>query len=131
MKWSFLQPSISASRAQSIDVVENACLYQRTDGSCTTPVTFTTAAQARQNLVQKTGQRRHGDKIAAGIARGNSGGAAIASQSHRCTSNGSTPPTVASAFVGLVTGHLRRVELLGQQVGSNTQTRSCQCCCYD
>ena len=43
------------------------------------------AAQAGQDLVHKTGRRRgrHGGKIAAGIALGIIGAAAIASHSHR------------------------------------------------
>ena len=41
------------------------------------------AAQAGQDLVHKTGRRRNGGKIAAGIALGIIGAAAIASQSHR------------------------------------------------
>ena len=41
------------------------------------------AAQAGQDLVHKTGRRRNGGKIAAGIALGILGAAAIASQSHR------------------------------------------------
>ncbi len=41
------------------------------------------AAQAGQDLVHKTGRRRNGGKIAAGIALGILGAAAIANQSHR------------------------------------------------
>jgi hypothetical protein len=40
------------------------------------------AAQTGQDLVHKTGRRRNGGKIAAGIALGLIGAAAIASQSH-------------------------------------------------
>ena len=41
------------------------------------------AAKAGQDLVHKTGRRRNGGKIAAGIALGLIGAAAIAGQSHR------------------------------------------------
>lgn len=71
--------ALAAADLLILTVTTGATNAQMAGLSAATPLT----ARARQELVHKTGNRHHRGKIAAGIARGILGAAAIASRSHR------------------------------------------------